>query len=97
MTVEKMGGDAVREALAGLPQWTLSASGEAIERRFVFADFNEAFGFMSRVALKAEAMNHHPEWSNVYKNVDVTLRTHDVGGVSRLDIQLAHFMDTIAA
>jgi 4a-hydroxytetrahydrobiopterin dehydratase len=97
MTVEKMGGDAVREALAGLPQWTLSASGEAIERRFVFADFNEAFGFMSRVALKAESINHHPEWSNVYKNVDVTLQTHDVGGVSRLDIQLAHFMDTIAA
>lgn len=96
MTVEKMGEDALREALAGLPQWTLSSSGDAIERRFVFADFNEAFGFMSRVALKAESMNHHPEWSNVYKNVDVALRTHDVGGVSRLDIQLAHFMDTIA-
>ena len=62
----------------------------------MFADFNEAFGFMARVALMAEKLDHHPEWSNVYKTVDVTLSTHDAGGVTELDVKLAEAMDKFA-
>ena len=71
-------------------------AGDAIAKAFKFADFNEAFGFMSRVALKADQMDHHPEWSNVYNNVEITLTTHDAGGVSVRDIELARFIDRIA-
>jgi 4a-hydroxytetrahydrobiopterin dehydratase len=72
------------------------AGRDAINRKFVFKDFNEAFGFMARAALVAEKLDHHPEWSNVYKTVDVTLSTHDAGGLTELDIKLAEAMDKLA-
>jgi 4a-hydroxytetrahydrobiopterin dehydratase len=83
-------------ALAKLKGWSEVSGRDAIAKKFVFKDFNEAFGFMSRVALVAEKMDHHPEWSNVYKTVDVTLSTHDAGGVTELDVKLAETMDKIA-
>lgn len=83
-------------ALKNLPDWKEVPGRDAIQRKFVFADFNQAFGFMSRVALMAEKVDHHPEWFNVYKTVDVTLSTHDCGGVSEKDITLALFMDSAA-
>ena len=82
-------------ALTKLPGWKV-VGGKAIARAFTFADFNAAFGFMTRAALVAEKMNHHPDWSNVYKTVNVTLSTHDAGGLTALDIQLAEAMDRIA-
>ncbi|KAJ8019055.1 Pterin-4-alpha-carbinolamine dehydratase [Holothuria leucospilota] len=72
--------------------WSLTETGDAIERIFTFSDFNEAFGFMTRCALKAEPINHHPKWSNVYNRVVVTLTTHDVGGLSKLDLNMAVFV-----
>ncbi len=84
------------EALATLPAWTDVPGRDAIQRSFKFRDFNAAFGFMSRCALTAEKMDHHPEWFNVYNKVDVTLSTHDCGGVSAQDIALARFMDEAA-
>jgi len=81
------------DALAGLPDWTEVEGRDAIARQFRFADFNAAFGFMARAALMAEKMDHHPEWFNVYNRVEVTLASHDVGGVSARDITLARFMD----
>lgn len=69
---------------------------DAIKKSFTFTDFSEAFGFMSRVALRAEQMNHHPEWFNVYNRVEVTLSTHECQGLSERDIKLASFMDTIS-
>lgn len=88
--------DERRIGLAALPTWALQADREAISRRFLFADFNAAFGFMARVALVAEKMDHHPEWSNVYRTVDVVLSTHDAKGLTALDLQLAKAMDMIA-
>lgn len=89
--------DAARaEALAQLKGWAPARDGKAVAKKFVFKDFNEAFGFMARVALVAEKMDHHPEWFNVYRTVDVTLSTHDAGGVTELDIKLAEAMDKIA-
>ena len=83
---------------AGPAQWLERGQGrDAIGKKFVFADFNEAFGFMARVALMAEKLDHHPEWSNVYKTVDVTLSTHDAGGLTELDIKLAEAMDKFAS
>jgi 4a-hydroxytetrahydrobiopterin dehydratase len=76
--------------------WQAVAGRDAIQRQFRFADFNEAFGFMTRAALIAEKMDHHPEWFNVYKNVEVTLSTHDAGGVTELDIKLATAMNKLA-
>ena len=84
------------EALRSLPHWTLRDDGLAIARSLRFADFNAAFGFMTQVALKAEAMDHHPEWGNVYNRVDIVLTTHDAGGISARDIALATFIDAIA-
>ncbi len=84
------------EALKALPAWKDVPGRDAIQRSFTFRDFNAAFGFMSRCALKAEKMDHHPEWFNVYNKVDVTLATHDCGGVSARDIELARFMDDAA-
>lgn len=81
------------DALAQLPQWEAVAGRDALFRSCKFADFNTAFGFMARVALKAEQMNHHPEWLNVYNRVDITLSTHDAGGLSERDITLAKFID----
>ena len=79
-----------------LPLWTLVADRDAIQRTFTFRDFSEAFGFMARAALAAERMDHHPEWSNVWNRVSVTLSTHAVGGLSERDLQLAEAMDAIA-
>ncbi len=81
--------------LGKLAGWTRMEGREAISKSFKFADFNAAFGFMARVALKAERLNHHPEWSNVWNRVDVTLATHDAGGLTALDFDLAAFMDTV--
>lgn len=89
-------GDARTDALATVPAWTPMHDRDAIQRTFVFADFSEAFGFMARAALEAEKADHHPEWSNVYKTVAVTLSTHDAGGLTDKDIALARAMDTIA-
>lgn len=83
-------------ALARLSQWKPVDGRDAIARRFTFRDFNAAFGFMTRVALVAEKMNHHPEWSNVWNRVDVTLSTHDAGGLTERDIALAEAMDKLA-
>ena len=85
------------QSLAKLAGWQDVAGRNAITKTFVFADFNAAFGFMTRAALVAEKMDHHPEWSNVYKTVVVTLSTHDAGGVTELDIKLAEAMEKIAA
>jgi 4a-hydroxytetrahydrobiopterin dehydratase len=85
-----------RAALDRLSDWKDVEGRDAIAKRFVFADFNQAFGFMTRVALIAEKMDHHPEWTNVYKTVDVTLSSHDAGGVSERDIKLAEAIERIA-
>jgi 4a-hydroxytetrahydrobiopterin dehydratase len=90
------GGDRKR-ALAELQDWHEVPGRDAISRRFVFKNFNQAFGFMTRVALVAEKMDHHPEWSNVYRTVDVTLSTHDAGGLTEKDVALAKTMDKFAA
>jgi 4a-hydroxytetrahydrobiopterin dehydratase len=84
-------------SLADLPGWTIEPSRDAIVKTFVFRDFVEAFGFMSQVALVAERMDHHPEWSNVYKTVNVLLTTHDAGGLTSKDITLAREMEKFAA
>ncbi|NBQ87835.1 MAG: 4a-hydroxytetrahydrobiopterin dehydratase [Betaproteobacteria bacterium] len=85
------------KALAELPGWTLHTTrGGCITREFEFADFVQAFGFMTQCALAAERMNHHPEWSNVYRRVSVTLTTHDAQGLTMRDIELARQMNTIA-
>ena len=76
--------------------WSEVAGRDAISRKFVFKDFNQAFGFMTRAALVAEKMDHHPEWFNVYKTVEVTLSTHDAGGVTELDVKLAAEMNELA-
>ncbi len=94
--VQKLDSAARRTALEQLNQWREAPGRDAIQRSFKFADFNAAFGFMSRAALEAEKMDHHPEWFNVYNRVDVTLATHECGGLSERDIKLAHFMDTAA-
>ena len=93
---ERLTVEARRQALAGLTGWTEAAGREAIGKTFTFRDFSEAFGFMARVALVAEKMDHHPEWRNVYKTVEVVLATHDAGGVTALDIELAKAMNAIA-
>src|SRR5476651_1938795 len=85
------------QSVAKLAGWRDAPGQNAITKTFVFADFNAAFGFMARAALVAEKMDHHPDWSNVYKTVVVTLSTHDAGGLTALDITLAEAMDRIAA
>jgi 4a-hydroxytetrahydrobiopterin dehydratase len=87
----------VEEALAGLPLWSRADDPRpALSRTLIFKDFNAAFGFMTRVALMADKMDHHPEWSNVYNRVSVVLTTHDAGGVTGLDIKMARFIDEAA-
>jgi 4a-hydroxytetrahydrobiopterin dehydratase len=93
---EKLSAEARKSALQGLSGWSERPGGEAIARTFTFKDFNEAFGFMSRAALVAEKSDHHPEWRNVYKTVEVVLSTHDAGGVTALDVDLAKAMNAIA-
>jgi len=92
----KLSGDARKTAIARLKGWSEVKDRDAISKKFVFADFNAAFGFMTRAALIAEKMDHHPEWFNVYKTVEVTLSTHDSGGVTDKDIALASAMDKLA-
>lgn len=94
---EKMTDREIEDALSGLEGWKKVEDRDAIQKTFKFADFNEAFAFMTRVAAKAEQMNHHPEWFNVYSTVEVTLATHDAGGVTLLDVELAAFMTEAAA
>jgi 4a-hydroxytetrahydrobiopterin dehydratase len=89
----KLSDDEIAAALAGLPEW--ERQGDNLHRTFTFADFNEAWGFMSRAALIAEKMDHHPDWSNVYKTVKVNLNTHDAGGITELDITLARAMNRL--
>jgi 4a-hydroxytetrahydrobiopterin dehydratase len=93
---QKLSGAARDNALARLTGWSVVKDRDAIVKKFVFADFNEAFGFMTRAALVAEKLDHHPEWFNVYKTVEVTLSTHDAGGLTELDIKLAEAMDKLA-
>jgi 4a-hydroxytetrahydrobiopterin dehydratase len=93
---ERLNEGAFMAELENLPHWQLVDGREAITRTFQFADFSEAFGFMARAALAAEKMNHHPEWSNVYRTVQVVLATHDAGGLTELDFRLARKMDRIA-
>lgn len=92
--MRKLDDQDVRALREALPQWRFDAQrGGTITREFRFADFTQAFGFMAQVALAAERMNHHPEWSNVYDRVTVTLTTHDAGGLSTNDAELARFID----
>jgi 4a-hydroxytetrahydrobiopterin dehydratase len=93
---DRLAAEARKSALKGLSGWADVAGREAIARTFSFKDFNEAFGFMSRAALVAEKSDHHSEWRNVYKTVEVVLATHDAGGVTALDIELAKAMNAIA-
>ncbi|MGY4304834.1 4a-hydroxytetrahydrobiopterin dehydratase [Bradyrhizobium sp. USDA 4369] len=95
--MERLSAEARSDALRRLPGWTELDGRDAITRSFTFRDFNEAFGFMTRVALMAEKRDHHPEWRNVYRTVEVVLSTHDAGGLTRLDVELAEAMDAIAA
>jgi len=94
---QKLTGSARATALSKLDGWTEVTGRDAISRKFSFKDFNEAFGFMARAALVAEKMDHHPEWFNVYNKVEVTLATHDAGGVTERDVALAQAMDRLAA
>jgi len=94
--VEKLTGAHRAKALAGLQGWNEVAGRDAIRKEFRFRDFNQAFGFMGRVALMAERMDHHPEWFNVYNKVDIVLSTHDAGGLSERDVKLAAFIDSVA-
>ncbi|MGR3492177.1 MAG: 4a-hydroxytetrahydrobiopterin dehydratase [Shimia sp.] len=95
---EKLSGEAREDALAKLTAagWALEDSRDAILKTFEFKDFAEAFGWMARIAIQAEKMNHHPEWFNVYKRVNVVLTTHDAGGLTALDLKLAQKMDAAA-
>jgi 4a-hydroxytetrahydrobiopterin dehydratase len=93
---EKLTGDARKAALAKIPGWSEADGRDAITKKFVFKNFSEAFAFMTRAALMAEKLDHHPEWFNVYKTVEVTLSTHDAGGVTELDIKLAEAMNRYA-
>ena len=93
---QKLSGAARKSALARLKGWSEAKDRDAITKKFVFADFNEAFGFMARVALVAEKQDHHPEWRNVYRTVEVVLTTHDAGGLTARDVELAKAMNAIA-
>ena len=97
MSVPELTSEEITQLLADHPAWALAREGKAITRTFQFKDFSQAWGFMSRVALLAEAQDHHPEWFNVYAKVHVLLATHDADGVTNLDVELASFMDACAA
>ncbi|MCC5886184.1 MAG: 4a-hydroxytetrahydrobiopterin dehydratase [Gammaproteobacteria bacterium] len=95
MTADALDDPAI-DALSGqLPAWVLDDDRSGIRREITFPDFNAAFGFMTRVALKADAMNHHPEWFNVYNKVQIRLSSHDAGGLSQRDVELARFIDAL--
>lgn len=92
----KLAGEERAEALKSLSGWSEAEGRDAIRKSFKFKNFSEAFGFMSRVALAAEKMDHHPDWSNVYDRVDIELSSHDIGGISERDIKLAAIIDKLA-
>ena len=92
----KLTGKARSDALAGLTEWKEVPGRDAIQRSLKFADFTQAFAFMTRVALAAEKADHHPEWSNVYNRVEIVLSTHDAGGLSGKDVALAKYIDSVA-
>lgn len=94
---EKLDPQSITERLSNLSGWTLDEARPAIEKSFKFKDFNAAFGFMTQVALAAEKMDHHPEWSNVYNRVAIVLTTHSAGGVTELDLTLAGIINTAAS
>jgi 4a-hydroxytetrahydrobiopterin dehydratase len=94
--VEKLNAEARAQALAELSGWNPAEGRDAIHKSFRFKDFNQAWAFMSRIAPAAEAMNHHPEWSNVYNRVEIVLTTHDCGGLSERDIRLARKIEALA-
>lgn len=96
MAISKLTGSARTQALASLKGWAEVPGRDAIQKKLQFADFNQAWGFMARVALAAEKADHHPEWSNVYNRVEIVLSTHDAGGVTEKDIALARFIDQAA-
>ncbi len=96
MAATKLDAAARAGLLARLPHWRLADGRDALQRTFQFKDFSEAFGFMARAALVAERMDHHPEWTNVWNRVEVTLSTHSAGGLTELDVRLAEAMDRIA-
>ena len=95
MRIPKLTSPEIVAAMGKLPGWTKLKRRSAIHRKFQFADFNEAWGFMSRVALAAEKQGHHPEWFNVWNRVEITLSTHDAGGLSARDVKLARAIDEI--
>ncbi len=95
--MQALGLDQVQQQLPALPGWHLDAARPALRREFRFADFNQAFAFMTRLALLAEARNHHPEWFNVYNRVDITLTTHDAGGITERDLEMARFANAAAS
>jgi 4a-hydroxytetrahydrobiopterin dehydratase len=94
--VTRLTAEARLVALAGLPGWSEVHGRDAIRKEFRFKDFNAAFGFMTRVALMAERVDHHPEWTNVWNRVEITLSTHDAGGLTERDVTLARFIDALA-
>jgi len=97
MTVEQLSEEERKTWLSALPEWSLCRDGNAIERTFEFGDFSAAFAFMTRVALIAEKRDHHPEWFNVYNRVEITLTTHDAGGLSLRDVKMARKIDALSA
>ena len=97
MTVSKLDDGAMAAALGNLPLWTYDPEAHGIRRTLRFSDFAEAFGFMARVAILAEKADHHPEWFNVYNRVEILLTTHDAGGLSQRDVDMASIIDAIAA
>ncbi len=97
MGIRQLSDDERDLALANLPKWQLDAEQRSISQKFQFADFAEAFGFMTRIAILAEKADHHPEWFNVYNRVEIKLTTHDAGGISQRDIDLAAAIDAIIA
>jgi len=95
--VERLTAEQRATLAATLPSWSILPDRDALCRRWTFADFNAAFGFMARVALLAEQQQHHPEWSNVWNRVEIVLTTHDAGGLSQRDVQLATAIDALTA
>ncbi len=95
MTIEQLSDEDRAEALDALDEWDYDEGRDAITRKFLFADFSEAFSFMTRVALLAEKADHHPEWSNVWNRVEILLTTHDAGGLSQRDVDMAEAIDLL--
>lgn len=96
MNRELLDTEVLEKALAGLEEWRLDAGGKSISRKFTFRNFSEAFAFMTRIALLAEKMDHHPDWRNVYRTVEISLSTHDQDGITALDIRMAEGINRLA-